>query len=348
MVVLRALTWFAALISQSHAELDDVYAPFFGNKLDVKACEGHPHGCSKLMKKMMKMEEEIIKLKGPSEKKEAKKEKDRGAKAPSPTGKPVELTDANFSDFVKGSEYPSLVLFHAPWCGHCKNMMPDYNKLAGVMAEKTVNIIRVDATENQQMASKFKVQGFPTLIFIPKGGKPMTYKYGRDLDAFSQFLEPYAKDRVVEKVELKQLSSQMQFDENCGNRSCMVTILPDLIDGGQAKGRKAALSRLEEAANKNGKSLKNVPLLWMEAGTNMEWEEAVIGTLGYPVTMKVDSTAGTVMIHKKFNTDVKELETFFNKSSTGRVPVQSFRSSLPKLKTISAWDGKDVIIDDEL
>ena len=55
-------------------------------------------------------------------------------------------------------------------CGHCKNLAPVYEKLGAVFdGDAAVSITRVDADKYKDIGQRFKVQGFPTLFWIPAG-----------------------------------------------------------------------------------------------------------------------------------------------------------------------------------
>ncbi|KAJ2701293.1 hypothetical protein FB645_004683 [Coemansia sp. IMI 203386] len=104
----------------------------------------------------------------------------------------VELTPKNFKEVVDGSK-DVLVKFYAPWCGHCKNMAEDYEKLAeGYKHSEDIVIAEVNADDHRDLGTKFGVQGFPTLKFFSKGEDvktPIDYSSGRDLDSLSAFVQ---------------------------------------------------------------------------------------------------------------------------------------------------------------
>lgn len=110
-------------------------------------------------------------------------------KAPSAV---VSLTSGDFEQAL-GSK-AALVEFYAPWCGHCKELTPKYEALAKVFAgDKNVLIAKVDATEEQELASKYDVSGFPTIKFFPAdSSEPVSYENARELDAMVAFINENA------------------------------------------------------------------------------------------------------------------------------------------------------------
>ncbi len=74
---------------------------------------------------------------------------------------------SSFSEILQ-SEIPVLVDFHATWCGPCKMMAPELNKLKEIMGEG-VRIIKIDVERNPGTAGHYHVSGVPTLILFQKG-----------------------------------------------------------------------------------------------------------------------------------------------------------------------------------
>ena len=103
----------------------------------------------------------------------------------------LDLIPSNFDDVVLKSGKPALVEFFAPWCGHCKNLAPVYEELAGVFesSKDKVSIAKVDADAEKELGKRFGVQGFPTLKwFDGKSEKPEDYNGGRDLESLQEFV----------------------------------------------------------------------------------------------------------------------------------------------------------------
>jgi protein disulfide-isomerase A6 len=90
-----------------------------------------------------------------------------GVTKAAPPPKAVQLNAANFESIVMDSEKDVFVEFYAPWCGHCKNLAPIYEKVAAAFENEpdcVVAQLDADNADNKPFASKYGVSGYPTLL----------------------------------------------------------------------------------------------------------------------------------------------------------------------------------------
>ena len=117
------------------------------------------------------------------------------------------LSAKDFSQTVLQAEKPYLVEFYAPWCGHCKNLAPEWRKAATAL-KGIVGVGAVDATEeaNAPLASRYGVSGFPTIkIFLPGDSNAKDYQGARDASGIIDYT--LGQLREVAQTRLKGGSS---------------------------------------------------------------------------------------------------------------------------------------------
>lgn len=105
------------------------------------------------------------------------------------------LTTKEFDNHLKENKQ-SLVEFYAPWCGHCKKLAPEFEK-AAVELKGKVALGKVDATEEKDLASRYNVKGFPTLVWF-EDGKEAEYDGGRTSDTIIEWVKSMTGAAVTE------------------------------------------------------------------------------------------------------------------------------------------------------
>ena len=90
------------------------------------------------------------------------------------------MTASNFNQVKKGVW---LVEFYAPWCGHCRNLVPEYEKAAKAL-KGIANIAAIDADKER---TDVQIQGFPTIKFF-NDGKVSDYDGPRTAEGIVDFM----------------------------------------------------------------------------------------------------------------------------------------------------------------
>ena len=77
-----------------------------------------------------------------------------------------------------------VILYHANWCPHCKNMMPEWNSLVANPPQG----VQVKTVEESELTEedRGRVQGFPTIV-AEVDGEVKEYSGGRSADEIRQW-----------------------------------------------------------------------------------------------------------------------------------------------------------------
>ncbi|XP_015591671.1 protein disulfide-isomerase A6 homolog isoform X2 [Cephus cinctus] len=87
----------------------------------------------------------------------------------------IDLKPNNFDSNVLHSDNVWIVEFYAPWCGHCQQLKPEYEKAATAL-KGIVKVGAANADEHKSLGAKYGIHGFPTIkIFGANKNKPDDY-----------------------------------------------------------------------------------------------------------------------------------------------------------------------------
>ena len=80
-------------------------------------------------------------------------------------------TDETFEALVLHNERPVVVDFWAAWCGPCKMVAPEIEKLAAKYAG-TVDVVKVDVDANPNVSRSLNIMSIPTIALFMPGEQP--------------------------------------------------------------------------------------------------------------------------------------------------------------------------------
>jgi thioredoxin 2 len=92
-------------------------------------------------------------------------------------GEPIELhSSADFDRLVTNSSLPVVVDYWAPWCGPCRMVAPELQKVAARQAGQVI-VVKVNTDELSDLGERFAIRSIPTLAVFA-GGKEVARETG--------------------------------------------------------------------------------------------------------------------------------------------------------------------------
>eukprot|EP00095_Tigriopus_kingsejongensis_P001310 snap_masked-scaffold1226_size54525-processed-gene-0.1 protein:Tk01310 transcript:snap_masked-scaffold1226_size54525-processed-gene-0.1-mRNA-1 annotation:"disulfide-isomerase a3 precursor" len=110
---------------------------------------------------------------------------------PSTQSRVLDLGDADFEGEMEKLD-TVLVMFYAPWCGHCKRMKPEFDKAGDLLAnhDPPIHFAKVDCTEaGKDTCARFEVRGYPTLKIFRGGELAQDYNGPREVQGIVKYMQ---------------------------------------------------------------------------------------------------------------------------------------------------------------
>jgi thioredoxin 2 len=90
---------------------------------------------------------------------------------------PIEVQrSADFDRLIAQSSLPVVVDYWAPWCGPCRMVAPELQKVAAHLAGQAI-VVKVNTDELSDLGQRFGIRSIPTLAVF-EGGKEIARESG--------------------------------------------------------------------------------------------------------------------------------------------------------------------------
>jgi len=84
-------------------------------------------------------------------------------------GRAIKVNGEELEAEIANRDRHLIVDFYATWCGPCVLLAQELEKAAEQLGDE-VKVLKIDVDENPQLSSALKIEGLPTIVFIPKAG----------------------------------------------------------------------------------------------------------------------------------------------------------------------------------
>lgn len=129
----------------------------------------------------------------------------------------VELTNDNFFDTVGKDKYV-VVKFYTRWCGYCRQMAPEYDKLFDYYKEKRSDVVisRIEASINEDISFKYGIFSFPIVVIFRPGETHIgdVFKGQRVMTFMAEWIDKYSPTKNEELKFKQEKIDENKVDQN--------------------------------------------------------------------------------------------------------------------------------------
>uniref|UniRef100_A0A0K2TFG6 Protein disulfide-isomerase n=1 Tax=Lepeophtheirus salmonis TaxID=72036 RepID=A0A0K2TFG6_LEPSM len=113
------------------------------------------------------------------------------------------LVANNYDDEIHKIKKDAVIFFHAPWCGHCKDLDPVFKKVAKKISTNNENVIfgKMNGESNDIPYMFPKLKGFPSLFFISAYDKfdPILYQGDKNYKSIRDWINRHSSIFLTEE-----------------------------------------------------------------------------------------------------------------------------------------------------
>jgi thioredoxin 2 len=106
---------------------------------------------------------------------------------PAPSA-PIDIhSAADFDRLVTSSSLPVVVDYWAPWCGPCRMVAPELQKVAARQAGRLL-VVKVNTDEVSELGQRFSIRSIPTMAVFAAGKEAARTTGARPADEIEAFV----------------------------------------------------------------------------------------------------------------------------------------------------------------